>query len=124
MLSCGFEHCIALINGQPWSWGYGGSGCLGHGAYETITQPKMIEGIKDKVTYLESGGYHNSAITKTRKVYMWGRGDVGQLGLNESLLIKDEMGQVCLKPTELKVEESITQVSLGDAHTLLLTSQA
>jgi len=34
------------------------------------------------------------------------------------------MGQVCLKPTELKVEESITQVSLGDAHTLLLTSQA
>ena len=83
LLSCGFEHCIALINGQPWSWGFGGSGCLGHGAYETLTEPQIVNGIEEKVTYLEAGGYHNAVITKSRKVFVWGRGDVGQLGLSK-----------------------------------------
>ena len=63
LLSCGFEHCLALIDGQVWSWGYGGSGCLGHGDYKTLVEPKKIKGIEEKVIYIESGGYHNGVIT-------------------------------------------------------------
>ena len=33
------------------------------------------------------------------------------------------MGQVSLNPTLLKVDSNITQVALGDAHTLFLTNQ-
>lgn len=36
MISCGFEHCLALVDGQVLSWGYGGSGCLGHSDYNTV----------------------------------------------------------------------------------------
>lgn len=87
MISCGFEHCIALIDGRVLSWGYGGSGCLGHGDYNTVTQPKVIEGIRERVVFVEAGGYHNGVIAQSSlqdktKVFVWGRGDVGQLGIN------------------------------------------
>ena len=36
--------------------------------------------------YVESGGYHNGLIAEDGNVYMWGRGDVGQLGINKSNL--------------------------------------
>lgn len=37
-ISCGFEHCIVLtVFGQVASWGYGASGCLGHGDYISYT---------------------------------------------------------------------------------------
>jgi alpha-tubulin suppressor-like RCC1 family protein len=37
-ISCGFEHCMVLtVYGQVASWGYGASGCLGHGSYISYT---------------------------------------------------------------------------------------
>jgi alpha-tubulin suppressor-like RCC1 family protein len=37
-LSCGFEHCMAVTkNGKVVTWGYGASGCLGHGDYVSYT---------------------------------------------------------------------------------------
>jgi len=65
MLSCGFEHCVCLIGGDIWTWGYGGSGCLGHGNYQSLTEPARVEGLKKKAIYLEAGGYHNGVIVKT-----------------------------------------------------------
>ena len=42
-ISCGFEHCVALTSiGTVASWGYGASGCLGHGNYVSYTSPKLI----------------------------------------------------------------------------------
>ena len=37
LLSCGFDHCLAVTSpdGQVFTWGYGASGCLGHGVYES-----------------------------------------------------------------------------------------
>lgn len=54
---------------------------------------------------------------------MWGRGDVGQLGLSERETIKDPMGQVLLEPVELQFQLPIVQIALGDAHTLFLTNK-
>jgi alpha-tubulin suppressor-like RCC1 family protein len=43
LVSCGFEHCLSLMdNGRVYTWGYGGSGCLGHGDYTSIEAPKMV----------------------------------------------------------------------------------
>lgn len=70
------------MNGRVFTWGLGASGCLGHGDYETLEEPKEVI-IKDTngnvllANYVESGGYHNGLLAEDGNVYMWGRGDVG-----------------------------------------------
>ena len=76
-ISCGFEHCLALVEGKVFSWGFGGSGCLGHGNYESIMAPKEVKELAGNVTSVEAGGYHNCAVMADHKVMVWGRGDVG-----------------------------------------------
>lgn len=107
--------------GKLASWGYGLSGCLGHGNYESYHYPKWIDSIKDiHFTYIECGGYHNAAITNESSLYMWGRGDVGQLGFENSWVIqKDEMGYVLTYPKKNHIKH-VKQISLGEAHTLVL----
>ena len=87
LLSCGFEHCIVVTeSGNVVSWGYGASGCLGHGNYTSYTQPKLITAGNlnhQKVVFATCGGYHNGAITENGDLFTWGRADVGQLGLSE-----------------------------------------
>ena len=105
MVSCGFEHCIALTaSGYVVSWGYGASGSLGHGDYVSYTQPKLVTagGLNShKIVHATCGGYHNAAITDQGSLFMWGRADVGQLGLPESYLQSDDMGKVCTYPKEV-----------------------
>jgi alpha-tubulin suppressor-like RCC1 family protein len=36
------------------------------------------------VVYIQAGGYHNGAIDTNGFVYMWGRGDVGQLAISNN----------------------------------------
>jgi alpha-tubulin suppressor-like RCC1 family protein len=62
IISCGFEHCIALMDhGRVYTWGYGGSGVLGHSSYQTEESPKMVNGLQ-QVKYVEAGGYHSAII--------------------------------------------------------------
>ncbi|CDW84371.1 UNKNOWN [Stylonychia lemnae] len=127
-LSCGFEHCLALTtSGQVASWGYGASGCLGHGDYQTYTKPRYIENsILDGkyIVYAEAGGYHNAAIDQYGNLFTWGRSDVGQLGFTKGQLQKDQMGYVQIQPNQLSfftnLSKRIKQVALGEAHTIVL----
>eukprot|EP00347_Sterkiella_histriomuscorum_P007995 403346770 len=127
-ISCGYEHCMVLTNlGQVASWGFGASGCLGHGDYVAYLQPKYInqgEIFGKFITYIDAGGYHNSAIDIEGNLYMWGRSDVGQLGLKVNQLQKDNYGFVSLIPQQLKYFENkqrrIKQVALGEAHSIAL----
>jgi alpha-tubulin suppressor-like RCC1 family protein len=48
--------------------------------------PKLIltgdfERLETKIKYVECGGYHTAAIDTEGTLYMWGRSDVGQLGI-------------------------------------------
>ena len=44
LLTSGFEHSVALFeDGEVFSWGFGASGCLGHGNYETQDTPRKVE---------------------------------------------------------------------------------
>ena len=98
MISCGFEHCLLLNKeGLVMSWGCGASGSLGHGDYISYTEPKIIESLKHQ-TNIQSGGYHNSCIDKDGKLFMWGRSDVGQLGMPKLKLQIDSNGLVATKP--------------------------
>ena len=95
-LSCGFEHCAVLtVYGTVATWGYGGSGCLGHGSFASFTAPKLVTALRGRfVRYLECGGYHTGALSTEGELFMWGRSDVGQLGIPRERLYPDELGFV------------------------------
>ena len=88
-------------DGQVFTWGYGASGCLGHGVYESQTSPTRVTagGISSKqIVYAECGGYHTGAVSDDGHLYMWGRADVGQLGLPPAYLKSDTHGKVATVP--------------------------
>lgn len=123
-ISCGFEHCISVTyQGELFSWGYGASGCLGHGNANICTYPTPVATLAGEfVIYAESGGYHNAAVTESGDLWVWGRGDVHQLGVSFDLLTKDDIGHVAYRPikTELK---NVKSVACGEAHTVVLNSE-
>ncbi|CAG9316538.1 unnamed protein product [Blepharisma stoltei] len=128
-ISCGFEHCCLLTaSGKIMSWGYGISGCLGHGDTNSYIYPAIISSISNKLfIYLECGGYHTAAISAEGELFTWGRGDVNQLGIPKKALSKDEFGYRALNP--LRVEffyrnhNKIRGIACGEAHTLAFDSE-
>jgi len=123
LITCGFEHCTVLTQlGSVASWGYGGSGCLGHGNYVSYTSPKIVKELPSNIIHIESGAYHMSAICTNGDLYMWGRSDVGQLGIDTRKLQKDTMGWVSLFPQLVEnLRGEVKRISNGEAHTLVLT---
>lgn len=124
-MTCGFEHCVALTAaGKVLSWGYGAAGCLGHGNTASYTAPKYIASLCEQtLLYIESGGYHTAAVAQSGELWVWGRGDVHQLGVPLDTLLKDNMGCVALSP--VPVQElgcTVKTVACGEAHTLALDS--
>lgn len=102
----------SLYGGYVYTWGLGDSGCLGHGNYETVEEPKQMRILGEhekelEAVYVEAGGYHNGVIASDGQVYMWGRGDVGQLGVKKELLTEDQQGLVALQPTAIDFEERL-----------------
>ena len=126
-LSCGFEHCALVTGlGQVYTWGYGASGCLGHGDTNSHAVPRLIQGLSE-AQYIDCGGFHTAVVTEKGEIWTWGRADVHQLGLPSKRLLKDDMGYVALIPT--RIEEFIKRgkvirgVACGEAHTLVLDSE-
>lgn len=127
-ISCGFEHCaVVTVEGEVFTWGYGGSGALGHGNTLSYATPTRVQALAAQgIAYLECGGYHNAAFNTAGKLWMWGRGDVNQLGVSFKKLIHDEFGCLALSPIEVEEfsrwRRSVQGVACGEAHTLVLDS--
>lgn len=126
---CGFEHCALITSqGEVMTWGYGSSGCLGHGDTNSYASPTTVSEIHGTVVvYMECGGYHNAALTEDGELYVWGRGDVHQLGVPMRHLCKDELGYVALRPMLVegihRTGRKLKGVACGEAHTLALDSE-
>ncbi|CAG9310177.1 unnamed protein product [Blepharisma stoltei] len=123
-ISCGFEHCAAVSrDGKVFTWGYGSSGCLGHGDTNSYTTPTLINSLfQENISYLECGGYHNVALSEIGQVWVWGRNDVHQLGISLSRMAKDEIGHVALIPMKIRELKKCKGIACGQAHTLVLDS--
>jgi alpha-tubulin suppressor-like RCC1 family protein len=74
------------------------------------------------VSYVECGGYHSAAVNKSGKLFMWGRSDVGQLGLPKDKVTMDEHGYVMKQPIEVAYfsDIKVKSVALGEAHSVVL----
>ena len=64
-VSLGGYHSLALTaDGAVWSWGYGGSGRLGHGDQQNQLLPKKVEALAGRrVVAVSAGGLHSVART-------------------------------------------------------------
>ncbi|KAJ3590234.1 hypothetical protein NHX12_008188, partial [Muraenolepis orangiensis] len=64
------------------TFGSGSNGCLGHGNFNDVTQPKIVEALLGyELVQVACGASHVLAVTNEREVFAWGRGDNGRLGL-------------------------------------------
>ena len=127
-ISCGSEHSLALSNkNQIYSWGNGEAGLLGHGNTQSIYIPRLISSNPNvgEVESIKCGGMHSIAINTSGNIYVWGRGEGGQLGLPLDQLNHDtNTNEVYLtKPKQILSLNSlrVKKVEAGDAHTVILT---
>ena len=93
-LKTGESHNILIFrNGKVYVWGYNEFGQLGLGdtnhRYTPTENSELEQKIQDNggsenILTLETGYSYNILIFKNRKVYVWGRNNVGQLGLGDT----------------------------------------
>ena len=85
-IACGSRHSMALTtDGEVYSWGFGRNGRLGHGSIADFDVPQRIEAFQvsedKKITEICCGDSHSLARSKDGRVFSWGSGSYGRLGL-------------------------------------------
>jgi alpha-tubulin suppressor-like RCC1 family protein len=93
--AAGQSFSLALAGGQVWSWGTGDSGQLGQTkpppdpdrpsfmqARFFVRVPEVISELRS-VRYIAAGNAFSMALCDDRRVYTWGRNEIGQLGLGD-----------------------------------------
>lgn len=116
-VSCGdlFTTCLT-DRGIIMTFGSGSNGCLGHGNFTDVTQPKIVEALLGyEIVQVACGASHVLAISNEGEVFAWGRGDNGRLGLG-TLDSHNSPQQVALPP-----EHEAQKVLCGIDSSMVLT---
>jgi alpha-tubulin suppressor-like RCC1 family protein len=81
-ISAGVAYSAAVsVEGNLFTWGYGGHGQLGHNDQKNYSQPFMVKSMSDEiVTKVEAAYGHTLCLTATGELFAWGSGH-GLLGL-------------------------------------------
>ena len=114
-ISAGHTHNLVLDDaGNVYSWGYNGTGGLGHGDTDHLLFPKKIESTFGhlKIIAISAGSFHSLVLDNAGKVYSFGRNDMGQLGQGDT-----DTRRV---PTKIPGLTNIRAISAGGYHSLVL----
>mmetsp|Transcript_12218 Transcript_12218/g.18487 ORF Transcript_12218/g.18487 Transcript_12218/m.18487 type:complete len:1399 (+) Transcript_12218:55-4251(+) len=126
-VSCGYSHTGAIVSGGDlYMWGSCALGKCGLGGPDVIgnvecycsVPTKVIVGAENyKVKKLSCGASHTAVITENGRLFVFGCGDGGRLGLREGSY------DTVTTPTlvESLLNETIVSVSCGNSTTVALT---
>jgi chromosome segregation ATPase len=114
----GGHHSTALtVSGSVYSWGWGNDSQLGHPSQQNELRPRLVEALEGKgIVQIDCGVYHTVALDRNGRVWAFGWGRDGRLGLGEDNL----QAQV---PTmvEALADRRVVQVACGSYHTAAVT---
>ncbi|CAN6238534.1 unnamed protein product [Urochloa humidicola] len=76
-IAAGTWHAAALgADGRVCTWGWGHTGCLGHGDEEYKAAPTVVEGLRNvKAVHLSTGEYTTFVVADNGDVYSFGSGE-------------------------------------------------
>lgn len=128
-VACGEWHtAIVSTSGKLFTFGDGTFGVLGHGNYQSLTEPKQVESLNGlRVKSVACGPWHTAAVvglmtgppkssSPAGKLFTWGDGDKGRLGHGDH---EPKLKPTCVVPL---VDHDFVQVSCGRMLTVGLTS--
>ncbi|KAJ8301898.1 hypothetical protein KUTeg_020885 [Tegillarca granosa] len=81
----GSSHTAVITSdGDVYMWGRNLEGQLGNNTRQDLKIPSMVTSINDRqITHMCSGGEYNIALDSDGLVWVWGKNDTGQLGLEK-----------------------------------------
>eukprot|EP01017_Pseudomicrothorax_dubius_P031314 TRINITY_DN3984_c0_g1_i5.p1 TRINITY_DN3984_c0_g1~~TRINITY_DN3984_c0_g1_i5.p1 ORF type:complete len:875 (-),score=162.05 TRINITY_DN3984_c0_g1_i5:35-2659(-) len=118
-VSCGSNFLVGIsMDGFIYAWGDGRKGCLGNGKFSEVSEPERINMDGERALFVSCGLHHVGVVATTEKLYVWGDGACGQLGLDsrESRSIPTMVEKLAAK--------SISYVSCGHYHTAVVTKES
>ncbi|KAI0160745.1 regulator of chromosome condensation 1/beta-lactamase-inhibitor protein II [Xylariaceae sp. FL1272] len=135
-IASGSYHCFAVDrDDNVWAWGansYGEAGdpkTAGSDSAALRFPIKLRELCQKQVISLSGGAHHSAAVTARGQCYVWGRIDVGALGVaftpeqiqDETHIRCDDRGRprICLRPTAVPGINA-TDAACGTDHTIFV----
>lgn len=119
IVDAGDFHTVALTShGEVYTWGFGDRGQLGHGNYSARTKPSCISAFarsQIKIKQIQTGSCHTMALSQDGRVYTWGAGSHGQLGLGNM----DNQANPCLVSSLSK--RKIADIACGSTFSMART---
>ena len=111
-IRCGLQYTLILTDRQQ-AYMFGSLEKYG---YDMMSTPTLISFDSEKITSISCGNNHALALTQTGKVYAWGYNECGQLGLKHTINVRKP------KLIEMPNNDRVKQISCGNYHSLLLTT--